>query len=355
MFYYIMYYSKYNKYKKKYLELCNLQHGGNNILLEYNLIKDEITYKIKSLEQNIEFDFVPQLISDLCNKNIFVIFNTIIDLQKFCNNLKEKFIISEDIKIIKNQFIFLYKGFSIKFLKTETIFFTKFYLSYNEIGIILKIILKKYNLLLKKNNLSINKFNKNIILTSNPIFFCDFINIDRDVWERQIKTEEDIFMLIIKSRFYKKEIFTTPNYYFRKFKNNIILQNFFNYNKINLSCLIKKINDNIDLEKKIEVIPIKKIINETNLAICFFNKQQEVLNAEKEDILSNERIERKSRVSTIISKIFSDPEFKYKDKISLIIKTLKEEYNIDYESWVINSSQEEINIKIDEIISKLNL
>jgi hypothetical protein len=350
-----MYYSKYNKYKKKYLELCNLQNGGNNILLEYNSIKDEVTYKIKSLEVNIEFDFVPQLVNDLCNKNIFVLFNTVIDLQKFCNNLKENFFISEDIKIIKNEFTFLYKGFSIKFLKTETIPFTKFYLSYNEFGIILKIILKKYNLLLKKNNLSINKFNKNIILTNNPIFFCDFINIDRDVWERQIKTEEDIFMLIKTSRFYKKEIFTTPNYYFRKFKDNKILQNFFDYNKINLNCLIKKLNDNFDLEKKIEVIPIKKIINENNLAICFFNKQEEVLNAQKEDILTNERIERKSRISTIISKVFSDIKFKHKDKIFLIIKTLKEEYGMNYESWVINSSQEEINIKIDEIISKLNL
>ena len=355
MFYYIMYYSKYNKYKKKYLELCNLQQGGNNILLEYNSIKDEITYKIKSLEQNIEFDFVPQLISDLCNKNILVVFNTIIDLQKFCNNLKEKFIISEDIKIIKNQFTFLYNGFSIKFLKTETIPFTKFYLSYNEFGIILKIILKKYNLLLKKNNLSINKFNKNIILTNNPIFFCDFINIDRDVWERQIKTEEDIFMLIKTSRFYKKEIFTTPNYYFRKFKDNKILQNFFDYNKINLNCLIKKLNDNFDLEKKIEVIPFVKIINEIKLAICYFKKQQEVSNAEQEDNLTNERIKRNSHVSSKLSKIFSDPIFKYKDQISLIIKTIKEELSSEYESWVINSSQEEINIKIEEIISKLNL
>ena len=57
--------------------------------------------KSKFVFSNIEFDFVPQLISDLCNKNILVVFNTIIDLQKFCNNLKEKFIISEDIKIIK--------------------------------------------------------------------------------------------------------------------------------------------------------------------------------------------------------------------------------------------------------------
>ena len=104
-----MYYSKYNKYKKKYLELCNIQCGGNNILLEYNSIKDDITFKIKSLELNIEFDFVPQFVNDLCNKKIFVLFNTIIDLQKFCDNLKRKFIISEDIKINPQKPFSIYK------------------------------------------------------------------------------------------------------------------------------------------------------------------------------------------------------------------------------------------------------
>lgn len=349
----MMYYSKYNKYKKKYLELCNIQCGGNSILLEYNSIRDDITFKIKSLEQNIEFDFIPQFENDLCNKKIFVLFNTIIDLQKFCDNLKDKFNISKDIKIIRNQFSFLYNDFSIFFLKTDSIAFTKFYLSYNEFGIILKIILKKYNLLLKSKNLSINKFNKNIILTNNPNFFCDFINIDYDVWERQIKTQKDIFMLIQTSRFYKKEIFTTPNYYFRKFKDNKILQNFFNYYKINLSCLIKKIDDNIDLEKKNEIISIIKSDNEVKLAICYFNKEQEITNAEKEDILIKEKIERNTRISSIISNIFSNPEFKHKDKISLIIKTLKEEFGADYETWMLNSSKEEINTKIYEIISKL--
>ncbi len=44
-----MYYSKYNKYKKKYLELYNSQYGGNNILLEYNSTRDDIIFKIKSL------------------------------------------------------------------------------------------------------------------------------------------------------------------------------------------------------------------------------------------------------------------------------------------------------------------
>ena len=350
-----MYYSKYNKYKKKYLELCNLQHGGNNILLEYNSIKDDITFKIKSLELNIEFDFVPQLVNDLCNKKIFVLFNTIIDLQKFCDNIKQIFIISEDIKIIRNQFTFLYNGFSIIFLKTDSIAFTKFYLSYNEFGIILKIILKKYNLLLKSNNLSINKFNKNIILTNNPIFFCDFINIDFDVWERQIKTENDIFMLIQTSRFYKKEIFTSPNYYFKKFKDNKLLQNFLNYNKINLSCLIKKIDNKDHLEKKNEIISITKSDAEVNLAICYFNKEEEILNAKKEDILTKEKIERNTQISSILSKIFLNPEFKHKNKITLIIKNIKEDFGTDYESRMLNSSPEEIYIKIKEIICKLKL
>lgn len=168
-----------------------------------------------------------------------------------------------------------------------------FYLSYSDIGSIIGRITYYYSLKFGHKGLwchfyesSINKYlNKNtddsfdvrhnigkIYLCNNPKQICEYLDLDYNVWLNEfpyLKENEDykIYDWIIKSKFYKQEIFFTLNHFHNKRKNfRPFYRNFIKY--INVENIVRTTKDHgetggVQFDKQME-------------AIKYFNKETDV-------------------------------------------------------------------------------
>lgn len=243
-------------------------------------------------------------------------------------------------------------NFQVDIIQVSNITFAKFYFSYADFGSIIGKTVKKYNMSFGHNGLFSSVETTSFLLTDNVLEFCKFINIDIEIW-KNIKTKHDLFQFIITSRFFCKENFQPNmyNYAYRKrIKQRPLYLEFLKFLEIDISILDKDSNETNDElldnpeEKETHKLVKQQIFNE---AISFFNKDKEV-----EDIKRKMDIKRhncsKFNGAMLREKGFADKQ------IGIIIKALKLKHP-NYDEWIYNSTIEEINKSLDEVIKNVIL
>ncbi len=326
---------------------------------DYELIKQNI-FDLLSKDFQLEFLFdLPEkddfgdldiLYLSIHNKNIvdFII-------QHFNPNeiVHNGNVISFDYKLIKdNQSIY----FQIDLIKTQNINMAKFYFSYGDVGCLLGLIAKRYNLVLgfdglwintklntiiqylKNKNIDIDKCFENInedynfgkiILTNNPDEICKYLDFDYQKWNNGFINNYEIFQWIIKSKYYKKNIFYQTN---REHRENI-KRTFYNYFIENNS----KLDDDNNNDNN---------INQLN-SIEYFQKEKELNN-----LIENFKLnyERKNKFNAHIFKEFGIEDKKLGDNIIQFKKYILQ-FNQNFEDWLDKNNKDDIKNIIFEFLN----
>ncbi len=318
---------------------------------DYQLIKQNI-FDLLSNDFQLEFIFdLPEkedfgdldiLYLNINNKNIvdFII-------QHFNPNeiVYNGNVISFDYKLIKdNQSIY----FQIDLIKTQNINMAKFYFSYGDIGSILGLIAKRYNLVFGFDGLWINTKlktivqylkNKNIddidksfeninedynfgkiILTNNPEQICEYLDFDYQKWKNGFNNNYEIFQWIIKSKYFQKNIFYQTN---REHRENIKKRTFYNFFIENNSKLEDNDNNNN--------------INQLN-SIEYFKKENELNNLIENFKLNNER---KDKFNAHIFKEYGIEDKKLGENICEFKKYILQ-FNPNFEEWLDTNNKNDI-------------
>jgi hypothetical protein len=177
--------------------------------------------------------------------------------------------------------------------------------------------------------------NTKIILTTDANEFCKFINISYEKW-KSIKTKDDLFELVKSCRFFRKEIFNSGNHEHRRCLSNRPLYVEF----------IKLIG--VDEDSREDSLQLTNEEKEGFFedAIEFFNKREEI-----------ETIKMKIERNKIINSKFNGNMLKERgfngQQIGKIIKAIKEKHS-DFDSWVYESSEEEIMKSLENVIELSN-
>jgi hypothetical protein len=243
-------------------------------------------------------------------------------------------------------------NFQIDIIKVSNIKFAKFYFSYADFGSIIGKTVKKYNMSFGHNGFFSNVETTSFLLTDNVLEFCKFINIDFEIW-KNIKTKDDLFQFIISSRFFNKENFKPNmfNYAYRKrIKQRPLYLEFLKFLEIDITILEKENDEtNEELSDNSEEKETHKLEKEQkfNEAIKFFNKEKEV-----EDIKRKMEIKRHNSLKfngvMLREKGFADKQ------IGAIIKAFKLKHP-NFDEWIYNSTIEEINVSLDDVIKNVIL
>ncbi len=286
-------------------------------------------------------------------------------------------VISFDYKLNKNnQYIY----FQIDLIKTNKLDITKFYFSYGDVGSIIGLIAKKYNLvfgfdglwintklstikeyLIKNNNNldiienidSINEENNfgKIVLTNSPEKICEYLDFDYQKWKKGFINNKDIIEWIIKSKYCKKNIFYQTN---REHRENI-KRSFYKLFMDHVSELDEcQINNDV-----------LKLNNNQLEAIKYFNKEDELNNLIEKFKLNNER---KDKFNAYIFKELGVEDKKLGENIIKFKKYIIEKYYlynientmknenennnlINFEEWIDKNKKEDIKDSIYEFLN----
>ena len=309
---------------------------------EYEIIKTEILEKIKNKLQCEIVIEVPNKL-DFGDLDVLYINDENLDIKKI---IQETYNPKE---IIHNGEVhsFDYNDFQIDFIKCknkEKLVMAQFYFSYGDIGSIIGRISNYYGLkfghkglwlVLLENTLEINKdvnmaetFGK-VKLSKVPKEICEFLNFDFNTWQNGFKSKNEIFEWIIKSKYFKKEIFNTLNY---EHRSRAILRPFYQefLNFIKLDVLnINKAN--------IKEGEVK--INIQDYAIKYFKKEDKVEELHKQIQIRKERKEKFNGKYLIDFGI--EPK-KIGQYINNFKKYIEEKYNLDFDTWVDKQTKESI-------------
>ncbi len=309
---------------------------------EYEIIKTEIMEKIKE-------KLYCEIVLEVPNKTNFGDLDVL-----FVNdeNLDIKKIIQDTFnpkEIVHNGevYSFDYNNFQIDFItcnSLEKLNMARFYFSYGDLGSIIGRISNYYGLkfghkglwlVLLENTVEVNKdinmqhtFGK-VKLSKIPKEICEFLDFDYKVWENGFRDKKEIYDWIVKSKYFKKEIFNTLNY---EHRSRAVLRPFYQefLNFIEMDLLnIKKAN--------IKEGEIK--INIQDAAIKHFNKEEKVKEILNEIKLRNERKEKFNGKYLIDFGI--EPK-KVGQYINNFKKYIENNYKINFDIWLDSQTKESV-------------
>jgi hypothetical protein len=282
------------------------------------------------LEKGVIIDFIPELEDKDSFGDLDILHSNI----EMLSIIKELF--SPNEIVINGEVIsFDYENFQIDMIKCENLEFCKFYFSYGDFGNLIGKIVKKYEYTFGHHCLSLIFENTKIILTTDTIEFCKFINIEYEKW-KSIKTKDDLFELVKSCRFFRKEIFNSGNHEHRRCLSNRPLYVEF----------IKSIG--VEEDSREETLQLTNEDKEGFIedAINFFNKKEEIDHI-KMKIERNKIINSKFNGNMLKERGFSGQQ------IGKIIKAMKETHS-DFDNWVYESSEDEIMKSLENVISSNN-
>ncbi len=247
--------------------------------------------------------------------------------------------------------------FQIDLIKTSNLEMAKFYFSYGDIGSILGRIANYYNLVfgfdglwLNLNVETVDKYLKNkklseewinnmlkmkdknnnenlgkIILTNKPNEICNYFDIDYEIWKKGFNKNEDIYKWIIKSKYFKKDIFYTLN---RAHRERNEKRNFYNN-------FIKYILG----EEEIKNGEFKININNQLNAIQYFRKEDELIN-----LIENQKLklERKDKFNAYIFKDLGIEDKELGKNIENFKNYINKKYNTTFEEWLDKNDKNDI-------------
>ncbi|MBS1592663.1 MAG: hypothetical protein JST07_11215 [Bacteroidetes bacterium] len=235
-------------------------------------------------------------------------------------------------------FSFNYKDFQIDFLQTENIEMAQFFYNFGDIGSILGRIFSTLGFKFGQKGLSLKIYDdflykKNnegeLFLSNNPSEICKYFYYDYDRWLHSFSSLEECFEWIVSSKYFRKSIFLgVENKKHKKSNQRPFYINFIKYIE----------SSNIKYTKYCNLNP----------AIDYFNKQTQYNSLKKE-------IEMKK----IIHAKFNGDIFNMlgysieKNNLSLgkFMDKFKAEFNgVDFDNFIIETPQEEINNMIQKFI-----
>jgi hypothetical protein len=240
---------------------------------------------------------------------------------------------------------FDYNQFQIDLIKCpnkEYMNMAMFFYGYGDIGSIIGRICNHYglkygheglwanildNTLDEKKEIDVSKNTTKLILSTDPVNICKFLEYDYKEWQKGFETKESIFKWLTSSKYFNADIFSVLNHehYQRAIKRTIYME-FLKY--INISSI-----ERASIEKSY----IK--INLQSMAIKYFEKEKEL-----EEIIKyrNKLNERKRKFN---GKYLIELNIK-QEEIGEIIKNFKEyiqeKYKSKFENWLDNTTHENI-------------
>ncbi len=330
--------------------------------------KDDYEFIKKNIYELLSKDFQIDFLFELPEKNDFGDLD-ILYLSHINKNIKDYIIqyfnpneivsngnvISFDYKLNDNLY------FQIDLIKISNLEISKFYFSYGDVGSILGRIANYYNLVfgfdglwlnlnidtiheylttsskdtLKIKNERLEKYlieNKNnyenlgkIILSEDPNEICIYLDLDYENWKKGFYKNEDIFKWIIKSKYFKKDIFYTLNRDHRiRNEKRSFYKDFIKY---------------ILGDEEIENAKLKISINNQLNAIKYFKKEDELIK-----LIENQKIklERKDKFNAYIFKDFGIEDKELGKNIENFKNYIKNKYNTSFEDWIDKNSKTEI-------------
>ncbi len=309
---------------------------------EYEIIKKEILEKIKGKLQCEIVIEVPNKL-DFGDLDVLYINDDNLDIKKI---IQETYNPKE---IVHNGevFSFDYNDFQIDFIRCknkEKLNMAQFYFSYGDIGSIIGRISNYYGLkfghrglwlVLMENTLESNKdvnmaetYGK-VKLSKIPKEICEFLDFDYIIWENGFKNKTEIFEWIVKSKYFKKEIFNTLNY---EHRSRVVLRPFYKE-------FLNFIEFDVSNIKKANLKEGEVKVNIQDYAIKHFKKEDKVEELHKEIQIKKERKEKFNGKYLIDYGI--EPK-KVGQYIYNFKKYIEEEYNLDFDTWLDNQTKESV-------------
>ncbi len=177
---------------------------------------------------------------------------------------------------------------------------------------------------------------KDIILTTNPLDFCNFFDLDYHKRQSGFKTQTEMFEWICSSKYFIKGIFQVENMADRdRMKTRTVYQNFMKYIWISTNG-------------EIDTIKPKRIYLQRH-AITYFNKQKEF-----ESIIQQVKIseERKLKYN---GKLFMDYGLLGKEipiKMKEFETMIEKSNNKTFYDWLDIVNKVDVNTKLKDFFSK---